>query len=264
MPWCETSGKSIYYEVSGSGPRSLLLAHELGGSLRSWDSVVSVLRDDFTIVRWDQRGSGLSEKTVAAYDMQAHIEDLKAVREAVGIDQRSLVCGVAAGASIAVMYAAGSPAACEGLVLCAPALGVDPGRRGYLLERARHAALSGMRAVTESSLERSYPSLVIRSRSIFDEYRARFLSNDPVSYGHANAALASSSAFDLLDEIDCPAVVAAGLHDMLRPPEYVTEVAVRLGAGCIETINCGHIMQVQAPQEIARLIQSMAARLSQD
>ncbi|PXW24816.1 alpha/beta fold hydrolase [Paraburkholderia caballeronis] len=261
MPWCNASGVSIRYEVAGSGDRPLLLAHELGGSLRSWDAVVAELGDDFTIVRWDQRGSGLSEKTVAPYDMRAHVDDLEAVRAAAGISGPCFVGGVAAGAAIAVIYAASRPADCEGLILCAPALGVDPARRGYLLERANDAARAGMRAVVERSLERSYPPLAVRSPAAYHEYRARFLSNDPVSYGLANAALASSPALDLLASVDCPAVVAAGRLDMLRPPEQVKSVAAAVAGGRLEVLDCGHIMQVQAPLEVATLIRTFAGQV---
>src|ERR1700720_477786 len=62
MGWMTSSGVSIYYEVSGRGPRSLILVHELGGTLDSWDAVLPLLEPEFRVLRFDQRGSGLSEK----------------------------------------------------------------------------------------------------------------------------------------------------------------------------------------------------------
>ena len=61
MPWIEANGISIYYKLAGKGP-VVVLMHELGGTLDSWDEVAPGLSENFTVLRYDQRGSGLSEK----------------------------------------------------------------------------------------------------------------------------------------------------------------------------------------------------------
>jgi 3-oxoadipate enol-lactonase len=39
MNFIEANGVGIRYELSGAGNRTLVLAHEMGGSLESWDEV---------------------------------------------------------------------------------------------------------------------------------------------------------------------------------------------------------------------------------
>jgi 3-oxoadipate enol-lactonase len=38
MNWIEVNGTSLRYDLSGSGPTTLVLVHEMGGTLDSWDA----------------------------------------------------------------------------------------------------------------------------------------------------------------------------------------------------------------------------------
>jgi 3-oxoadipate enol-lactonase len=61
VPWIDANGVSIHYEVAGAGPTVVLL-HEMGGTLDSWDGVAPELSRRYRTLRYDQRGAGLSEK----------------------------------------------------------------------------------------------------------------------------------------------------------------------------------------------------------
>ena len=81
MPWIEANGVSIHYELAGRGP-SLVLLHEMGGTLDSWDGIFPALSERFRTLRYDQRGSGLSEKVRQPITTEILVEDLEAVLEA--------------------------------------------------------------------------------------------------------------------------------------------------------------------------------------
>ena len=58
--FAEINGAACRYLVSGDGPDTLVLIHELAGSLNSWDRLVALLPETLRIVRYDMRGSGMS------------------------------------------------------------------------------------------------------------------------------------------------------------------------------------------------------------
>ena len=64
MPFFDVNGTSLYYERSSSPGRPLVLIHEMGGSLRSWDEVVAALPVRRVVLPYDMRGHGLSEKNI--------------------------------------------------------------------------------------------------------------------------------------------------------------------------------------------------------
>ena len=52
MPWMEANGISIHFELAGQGP-SVVLLHEMGGTLDSWDGIFPALSQHFRTLRYD-------------------------------------------------------------------------------------------------------------------------------------------------------------------------------------------------------------------
>ena len=65
MPWTTANGISINYQLAGERGPTVVLMHEMGGTLDSWDAVAPGLAESHRVLRYDQRGAGLSEKVRA-------------------------------------------------------------------------------------------------------------------------------------------------------------------------------------------------------
>ena len=61
MNFIEVNGTALRYELSGAGAITLVLIHEMGGTLESWDFVLPMLSPKRRVLRYDTRGAGLSE-----------------------------------------------------------------------------------------------------------------------------------------------------------------------------------------------------------
>src|SRR3954447_20011922 len=157
MNWIEVNGTSLRYELSGSGPTTLVLIHEMGGTLESWDQVLPVLSNSRRVLRYDTRGAGLSEKTRGTVTWNQMTNDLAALLDALGITGRVALAGIAVGAAIAVHFAVRYPDRAAALVLHGVAVGVGGDRRQATLNRAASVEAGGMRSVAEASLANSYP-----------------------------------------------------------------------------------------------------------
>src|SRR6202043_934391 len=181
---------SLRYGVSGRGPRSLVLIHELAGTLESFDHVVPELEADFRILRADQRGAGLSEKARAPFSLDDLVADTHRLMQTAGLAPPYYVARLASGAAIPAPLAVRHPHEVAALALCAPSLGTNPDRRHYLLERSEAVKRDGMRAIVDMVFERTYPQHDRGDPNIYSEHRARFLAIDPVCYAHANRMLA--------------------------------------------------------------------------
>ena len=59
MDWIEVNGTSLRYELSGGGDDVLVLVHEMGGTLDSWDQVMPLLSPGRRVLRHDWRGACL-------------------------------------------------------------------------------------------------------------------------------------------------------------------------------------------------------------
>ena len=120
--FCKTSdGVRIAYAVTGGGPplvRSLgwftHLEHE-------WETPYfgpfnQILSQHYTLVRYDGRGMGLSDRNTADFSLEAKVKDLEAVIDGAGID-RCAIMGLSEGGPTAVAYAVKHPDRVSRLVL---------------------------------------------------------------------------------------------------------------------------------------------------
>jgi len=248
--WTDSSGVSLRYALGGNGGGpSLVLIHELGGALESWTGVLDAIEPHCTVLRFDQRGHGLSEKIRTPFALGDQVDDLEAVLAASQLDGPYWLVGAAAGAAVAVAFAARHPDDVAGIVgggsRAGSGLWWGPASGwGWGL-----AAEMGMRGRAGGTFERSYPG-AIRDAVVYRDYRARFLANDPVSYGLANQALSDVELSDTLAALRCACLVLAGRYDMLRPPALLETQAALLANAQFRVIDCAHLMPVQAPAEL--------------
>ena len=248
MEWMEVNGVALRYMVSGSGDKNLILVHELGGALESWNDVLPVLEKEFRVLRYDQRGFGLSEKSKGSLDINDMTSDIAGLTAAVGMDGPCFVVGTAMGAGIAMAYSMHYPERVARQVLTSPATGTTADRAQQYEERAKLVEENGMRASVEARLARSYPDIFRKDPAKFARYRARWLANDPYGFASINRMLGSINLNPEGDKVKCPTLVIGGIHDAVRPPETAKAVADSIPGSEYVEAETGHFMAVQTPE----------------
>src|ERR1700751_6104215 len=108
MNFLEVNGTALRYEVSGSGERAVVLVHEMGGTLESWDGVAPLLARHRRVMRYDTRGAGLSQKGRGALAIDTMTDDLIGLMDTAGMAKAALA-GVAVGGAIALNTALRHP-----------------------------------------------------------------------------------------------------------------------------------------------------------
>jgi pimeloyl-ACP methyl ester carboxylesterase/DNA-binding CsgD family transcriptional regulator len=118
-------GARIAYATCGVGPPLVWAAHWVHHLKYDWDNPIwrpwlLLLTRRHTLIRYDLRGAGLSDRNGIDICLDKHVDDLEAVIEAAGIDRFPLL-GVTGGAHIAIRYAVRHPGRVSHLVLYAGA-----------------------------------------------------------------------------------------------------------------------------------------------
>ncbi len=114
-------GVRLAYAVSGDGPPLIKAANWLSHLEHDWESSIwrhwwEALSRAHRLIRYDERGCGLSDWEVDEYTMEAWVDDLATVVDAVGVDRFDLL-GISQGGAVAVTYAAAHPERVRRLVL---------------------------------------------------------------------------------------------------------------------------------------------------
>ena len=82
MPVVSANGIQQYYEVTGDGPPLLLVAG-MGGTANYWEEQVGIFARHYTVITYDQRGTGRSDHTRVSSIEQLR-DDLLALLDAIG------------------------------------------------------------------------------------------------------------------------------------------------------------------------------------
>ncbi len=252
--WIEANGAALRYRLAGRGAKTLVLVHEMGGALESWELVLPALAERWRVLAYDTRGAGLSEKIRGGVAIGTMAEDLAALLEALGIGGPVALVGCAVGAAIAFHFALSFPARAAALVALAPAVGVAAERRADTLAYADGLERDGVRPGLDAALAGSYPAELRGDEQRFRLFRARRLANDPASYAAIYRMLAGLEMIGELGRLRCPVLVIAGSLDGVRPPALVEPVARAIPGARCRTMETGHFMAVQTPEPIAAAI----------
>lgn len=114
-------GVHVAYAVSGTGPPLVKAANWLTHLDLEWASPIWAhwldgLSRHRTLVRYDERGCGLSDWEVSDFSFDAWVNDLELVVNAAGLDRFPLL-GVSQGGAVAIAYAVRHPERVSHLVL---------------------------------------------------------------------------------------------------------------------------------------------------
>jgi len=129
-------GVRLAYATCGDGPAVVTAAHWISHLRHDWDNPVrcgwlTMLSRRHTLIRYDARGTGLSDRSELQFSLERQIEDLEAIVEAAGLDRFALL-GLWTGGAAAINYAVRHPNRVTHLLLHACAmrgrLARDPSR----------------------------------------------------------------------------------------------------------------------------------------
>jgi 3-oxoadipate enol-lactonase len=254
MSFIEVNGVGLRYELSGSGARTIVLIHEMGGSLESWDEVAPRLTARGRVLRYDTRGAGLSEKVRGPLSIDTMVDDLAALLDAAGVEGKVALAGVAVGGAIALNAAVRQPQRISAVVVSSPAIGIAAERRAAVLANVDRLEREGMRSAVETSMANGYPDELRGNAARFAEFRARWLGNDPASYAAIYRMLAGMDSSTAIASIACPVLVLGGNLDRVRPPALAEPVARAIPGARYQVLESGHYMAVQTPELLATTI----------
>jgi 3-oxoadipate enol-lactonase len=255
MEFLELNGVSLRCELSGEGDRTLVLVHEMGGSLESWDEVAPRLAASRRVLRYDTRGAGMSQKVRGELSLDTMASDIASLLDSKAIVGKVAIAGIAVGGAIALHFAARYPERTSAVVAGSPATGIAPERRPAALQRLVRIEADGMAFAVEDSMLNGYAPELRGDVRRFERFRARWLGNDPSSYATIWRMLAAADMQSELTRLNCPVLVIGGSLDRVRPPPLSQSVAKTIPGARYVELNTGHYMAVQTPELISDCIE---------
>src|SRR5262249_6350236 len=120
----DVNGISIHFDLAGDGP-SVVLLHEMGGTLDSWDGIYPALNQRFRTLRYDPGRSALSETVRQPIATERLADALEAVLQGSGLSPPYHFVTVAAATMQGLIYTTRHPERVASFVFCNPFTGAD-------------------------------------------------------------------------------------------------------------------------------------------
>lgn len=249
-------GVRIAYAVHGSGPPMVVDSCWLSHLQYDWQSPVwrhylAEWGRDHTVIRFDERGHGLSDRGVTDHSLEARLGDLEAVVEDAGLD-RFVLQAMAQGGPVAIAYAAKHPERVSRLVFYGSYSGQqskDPTEAE--MNDTLDALIKVGWARPDSAFRRVFTSLMIprateEQHTWLDELQRVATDAETARTSRRQRLAADSSA--LLGALDLPTLVIHSRGDRMNDFEEARYLAAGIdGARLVALDSDNHIVLEDEP-----------------
>jgi pimeloyl-ACP methyl ester carboxylesterase len=259
----------------GHGPDVLLL-HGLGGTRASLFETAAALSTRYRVHAPDLPGFGSSSKPARApYNARWYSETMLGLLDALGVDSAHVV-GNSMGGRVAIEMGLTAPDRVRSLGLLCPAVafvkrGAHPlvrllrpefGLLPHGFSRRAVAAQFWSMFYDRDLIDPEVGELMVDEfRRIYHSAGARLAFLASARNIYLEAPYGRNGFYPRLAELRPPALFIWGTHDRLIPPGFGRHVARWLPRAEQVTIeSCGHVPQVERPEETNELLMSFFAR----
>jgi 3-oxoadipate enol-lactonase len=212
------NGIRIHYELSGKkdGP-VVILSHSLASSLKMWEPQMGMLESLFRVLRYDTRGHGLTETTMAPYTLELLGEDALGLLDVLGMDRVHWV-GLSMGGMIGQAIALNHPKRLKSLALCDTASIIPPEAQPIWDERIEGVRRKGMESQLEATMERWFtPSFFNLNPPMLTLIKEEFLATPAEGYIGCAGAIRRLNYLERLGDINLPTFIMVGEDDPATP-----------------------------------------------
>jgi len=222
-----TDGTRIAYATSGNGPPLLRAGHWLTHLEFDWHSPVwrpllDALGSNSTVVRYDQRGTGMSDWSLQNSNLEDFSADLKVVADAAGLD-RFPIFAASQGVPIAIHFAAHYPERVSKLVLYGGYVEGAAIRDVNSENNTSDAILTLIKngwGQPESAFMKAFSSLFMPTATpeqIDSFVKMQLASASPDNAAKIRSAIDRFSVVDLLKKVEAPTLVIHARNDAVHP-----------------------------------------------
>lgn len=262
MPVTQVRDLQLYYEIQGSGPK-LLYINGTGADLRDKPNVFDTrLAEHFTILAFDQRGLGQTDRPDISYTLQNYADDANALLDVVGWES-CFVMGVSFGGMVAQHLALSHPTRVDRLILACTSSGGEGGDSFAMqtlnglspaARAKRFLELSDIRR--DEAWQQSHADTFQRLIDIQINGR-RIGADEPNREIGAQRQLEARLGHDTyhqLQQLTLPVFICGGRFDGIAPPANLQAMQQQIPHAHLQLFTGGHLFYLQDSRAFKRIV----------
>jgi 3-oxoadipate enol-lactonase len=255
-----SDGTKLSFRVLGNGAKRIALVHSLAMDQSFWLPVAERLAGDSSVLIYDCRGHGASDKPSGPYTAERFARDLSELMTHIGWDS-AVVAGASMGGCVSLAFAAQFPQRTKGLSPIDTTAWYGADAPAAWEGRATRAATEGLKALVDFQVTRwfseafraSHPEVVQKCLDVF-------LANDVPAYAETCRMLGSFDLRTALRGITCPTTVIVGEEDYASPVAMAQALKDGIANSRLVVIEkARHLTPLEVPDIIASELRKLLA-----
>lgn len=258
MPTARINDVNLYYEVHGQGP-PLLFIGGLGYAAWMWFKQVGPLSRRFTVIIFDNRGTGGSDKPDHPYTIEMMACDAAGLLDYLRVKEAGVV-GISMGGMIAQELALQFPQKVRRLLLGCTTFG---GPNSVIMPADAFTALTNAEGLSQLEMLRQAMATAFRPgymeanpREIEQILDWRLEKPTPrYAWLHQFNAVAGFNSEERLRELTIPVLIVSGDADRVLPVENSCLLHRRIKSSRLHILpGAGHVFFIEEPKAFNRLL----------
>ncbi len=254
MQLVEAAGLTIAYRREGVGA-PLVLVHGAAEDSRIWAPQFADLTDEFTVVAWDEPGTGGSSDLPDGFGLADIADGLAALLETLDLGPAH-IGGISWGGTVLLELYRRHPAHVATLIM----IDTYAGWKGSLPAeevRARVASTRQMLSVTGEGFDPTLPGLFANDPPAEYVPLLAAIAADvrPDTLRHELAIMAQTDLSDLLPRIAVPTLLIWGRYDARSPLSVADQFHEAIPDSTLVVIDdAGHLSHLERPEQVNQAV----------
>ena len=254
-------GTNIAYRLHNArATKRVALVHSLAMDHTFWEPVADLISRQASVLTYDCRGHGVSDKPPGPYTVELFARDLADLMDLLGWSS-AVVAGASMGGCVSLAFAAAYPDRTSGLGLFDTTAWYGPEAPQQWAERADRALANGLEDLVEFQTTRwfgdkfraEHPDVVQRSVDVF-------LANDRRAYAETCRMLGACDVRAALPGLRIPARIVVGEEDYATPVTMAKALHEEISGSSITILQgARHLTPLETPERIASEIETLLA-----
>ena len=244
----KANGINFNYQADGAeGLPWLVFSNSLATTLHMWDEQAAQLQGKFRVLRYDQRGHGLTDAPAGRYTFELLMADALALMDALSI-KRTHWCGVSMGGATGMGLAQRHADRFDRFVICDTPGQSTPTTSAQWEERIVSAQKGGMQAQLDSTIARWFPPETLKANPPHLDILRKMILNTPVNgFVGGSAALANHDFRPGMKNVKNPILYMCGEKDGHNAAVMRQMKQEFPAATYVELPGAGHISNMDQP-----------------
>jgi 3-oxoadipate enol-lactonase len=259
-------GTRLAYTIHGdkTAKNRAVLVHSVAMDREFWRPVAERLAPNATVLTYDCRGHGASDKPGGPYTVELYADDLSELMDHVGWPT-ALVAGASMGGMVSLAFASIYPERTAALGLIDTTAWYGPDAAKSWAERADKAMREGLGSLVPFQTTRWFgDAFRAEHADVVNRCIEVFLRNDIGAYGEACRMLGRADLRSALPRLKMPTAVVVGEEDYAAPPAMAEALNRGIAGSTYKVLaKARHLTPLELPDVIASELAALMARIPQ-